>query len=209
MRVQSTIGLLAGLLTASSAVSSAVVGFAPVAQACGSQSLIATATADPQANPQVNLRLGMAEETLVQTFGPPQERFRERVRCPSNRINLAYAQSLIVLSPPAELNQAAPAAPNQPANNQPAPNQPLVVIGFTSADPSVVIEGGIHVGLSEVAATEKLAQACDRGSLRQTQFKATTIFNCQVANQPVRLRITHAQVSQITVGEIYPRYQEY
>ncbi len=182
---------------------SSVLGlsFTPAAQACGKPAIGITPM-DPLAeNTPVNFHLGMTEEALVQTFGKPQARRPEPVRCPSNRIHLTYAKSLVILSPSTE-PQNSQTQNSQTQNShinqhRYAPN--LVVIGLVSTDPQIVITGGIHVGLSAIATTEKLTATCDRDSLET----APSRLSCQVDHQPVNVRIVNNQVSRITIGTVY------
>jgi hypothetical protein len=173
------------------------LGLATAAQACGESAIVAIPMDPPEENTPVNFRLGMTEAAFVQTFGKPQARHPEPVRCPSNRIHLTYAKSLIVLSPnPATHNPQL----NHSRSALNSPNsQDLVVIGLVSTDPQVVFTGGIHVGLSTITAEEKLTATCDRDSLE----KSPSHFSCLVAHQPVNVRIINNQVSRMTIGTIH------
>jgi hypothetical protein len=196
MRSQQFLGFLAGLLT----TTGLFMGVPTPAQACD-RSL---AQQQDQVTPAANVRLGMAETELVKSLGQPERRGREPVRCPTNRVHLKYAKSLVVLKPRQESDSLAQAAVNRDVEKSPN----LVVVGITSADPAVVIAGGIHVGLAEREAIDKLAATCDRRSLTEEVTSTGRIFHCTFSGEPVKIRTHNGQVSHISVGSIYPREPE-
>jgi hypothetical protein len=196
MRSQQLLGFLAGILT----TTGLFMGATTPAQACD-RSL---AQQQDQVVPVANVRLGMAEAELVKSLGQPERRGREPVRCPTNRVHLKYAKSLVVLKPRQAEDVLAQAAVNRDVEKSPN----LVVVGITSADPAVVIAGGIHVGLDEQTAIEKLAATCDRKSLAKEVTREELIFHCTFSGEPVKIWTNNGQVSQISVGAIYPRELE-